>query len=281
MPSNSIRIAGKKRIINGISDHDPYFKNLADDMENEFVKFCETYVSADAVCLDLGANIGIKALALSEIAINGRVFAFEPSPTVYPLLVLNVTENDCRNVFPQQLAVSDADGDIFFHDNSAYGHIISEGGVRVTAKTLNTIIASLQLDRIDLVKIDIEGFEYKVLRSGWEALKRFNPLIYFEFNTWCLIAFSRTDPVAFLEWIFDTFEFVAKVNRGSPDIPFTRLSRGDLMGFLHNNLVVEGCVNDLVVSTQPPTMKVQSPKQQREKLPSIIATLRKVMRRIG
>lgn len=157
---------------------------------------------------------------------------------------------------------------------------MTDGGVRVTG-TLDTIIESLQLDRIDLVKIDIEGFEYKILRSGYEALRRFNPLIYFEFNTWCLIALSRTDPVAFLEWIFDTFEFVAKVNRGTPDNPITRLARGELLGFLHHNLTVDGCVTDLVVAAQPPISKVQIAKEKRDRIPNIMTSLRRVMRMRG
>jgi FkbM family methyltransferase len=251
MPLKAIRIAGKRRLMRGISEHDPYFRSLTDDAEMEFVDICRRCIPANAVCLDIGANIGVKALALSEVASSGRVYCFEPAPTVYPVLVSNVAENGCRNVIAEQIAVSDTDGEVLFHENSAWGHLVASGGVPVPASTLATIVGSLGLDRLDFVKIDVEGFEPKVLKGGYEVLKKFNSIVYFEFNTWALIAFTRTDPVAFLEWIFDNFACVAKVNRSS-DEALTPLWRQDMLKFLHANMLGEGCVSDLVVCTRMP-----------------------------
>jgi FkbM family methyltransferase len=249
--SKAIRIAEKQRLIHGISEDDPYFRYLADDTEMEFVNICRRCIPLDAVCFDIGANIGVKALALSEIAPNGRVYSFEPAPTVYPILVSNIAENGCRNVDTKQIALSNTDGEVLFHDNSAYGHIVTTNGVRVPALNLTTIVNSMGLDRLDFIKIDTEGFEFKILKSGYEVIKKFKSVVYFEFNTWTLIAHSRTDPVEFLEWIFDNFLCVAKVNR-SRDEPLTPLTRQDLLKFLYANMLDDSCVSDLVVTTRMP-----------------------------
>jgi len=247
MVTKSIRVAEKRRLIRGISPDDPYFLSLSDDTETQFVDVCRRCVPPDAVCLDIGANIGVTTLALSAIAFKGRVYSFEPSPTVYPLLLSNLTENHCRNVDAKQFAISDADGGALFNDNSAYGHIATSG-VQVPAYTLATIVTSLGLDRLDFIKIDTEGFEFKILKSGYEVITKFNSVVYFEFNTWALLAHSRTDPVEFLEWIFDNFRCVAKVDRASPNAPLAELERSDLLKFLYENMLDHGCVNDLVVA---------------------------------
>src|SRR5688500_6464155 len=97
MPSKTIRIAGKKRFRSGLAN-DRYFRELRNDKAAAFVRRCDEYVPVDAVCLDFGANIGVTALALAEIATERAIYAFEPSPTAYPLLVSNVKDNDCRNI---------------------------------------------------------------------------------------------------------------------------------------------------------------------------------------
>ena len=83
MVTKSIWVAEKRRLIRGISPDDPYFLSLSDDTETQFVDVCRRCVPPDAVCLDIGANIGITTLALSAIAFKGRVYSFEPSPTSY------------------------------------------------------------------------------------------------------------------------------------------------------------------------------------------------------
>lgn len=251
MPSKTVRIAGKKRFISGLAN-DQYFRKLGNDTESAFVRVCDEFVATNAVCLDLGANIGVTALALSEIAPDGTIYAFEPSPTVYPLLVSNVKDNDCRNIRTRQLAVADIDGKATFFDKSAYGHISADGEVEVATATLETIVGALQLDRIDFIKIDIEGYEYKVLRSALTLLRRFDPIIYFEFNTWCLLANARSDPVEFLEWIFANFSFVAKVNPYSAATSLTRKQPQDARWFLHQNILAESCVSNLLICGRPP-----------------------------
>jgi FkbM family methyltransferase len=251
MIAKRVRIAGKERLLHGISQDDAYFRNLADDMENEFVDVCRRCIPPDAVCLDIGANIGVKTLALSEIASHGHVYSFEPSPTVYALLALNTAEC-CRNVETLQIAVSDIDGKVSFHDASAYGHIVTTGGVQVEAMTLASIVEARGLDRLDFIKIDIEGFEFKILKSSLEVLKKFRSVVYFEFNTWCLLAHSRTHPLEFLEWIFDNFPLVGKINRTSSQELVTPLLRQDIMSFLYANIFEDGCVNDLVVAAAMP-----------------------------
>lgn len=253
--TKSVRLAGRRVRLTGVRD-DIYFRRLRDDQEFGLVRFCAAYLPSDAVCLDIGANIGVTALALSEIAANGHVVAVEPSPSAYPFLLKNLAHNGCRNVQARQLAIAEADGEVQFFDCSAYGFLVEPGVlvhekvIAVPAARLETLIAPLP--RLDFVKLDIEGFEFRVLRQSCDALKRFDPLIFLEFNSWCLLANAHANPFEFLEWLFASFGFVAEVNGPAAETAVTRLSRDDLRAFLHRNMMEKACVSDLVVAALPP-----------------------------
>jgi FkbM family methyltransferase len=250
--TKSIKLVGISRQLEGISDTDPYFSGIGNNFEAAFIDLCKRSLAPDAICLDIGTNIGVTALILSAIALKGKVYCFEPSPTVFPILSANITRNRCLNVEVKQIAIADSEGMVSFEDNSAYGYISATGKVQVPTSTVATVIRALGLERLDFVKIDVEGLEFKILKSGYEALKRFDPLIYFEFNTWCLVAHSRTNPVAFLGWLFDHFQFVGKVAYTSPKQPsLVQLRRKDLLHFLCENML-SGCINDLVASVTYP-----------------------------
>lgn len=86
-----------------------------------------------------------------------------------------------------------------------------------------------------------------VLEGATKTIKNYTPIILMEFNSWCLTAYSRINPIDFAEWIFRHFKFVYIVDRTKPYIHLRRLASGDATAFVHANMV-SGCVDDLVVA---------------------------------
>ncbi len=124
--------------------------------------------------LDVGANIGYYSLFASKIIGNaGRVYSFEPSNREFRRLLKNIELNNCTNIIPLNIALSDLDSEIKF--SIAKGHtglnsmIIADKSVVKSPQ----IIRSMRLDSIfnsenkkfHLIKIDVEGAELLVLKG--------------------------------------------------------------------------------------------------------------------
>lgn len=141
--------------------------------------FFESLLKPNMRVIDLGANLGIYTLrALRK---KCMVFAYEPTPRTFDLLRQNIKASgfaESGRIQAYQMAVSDQCGTINFYENpSMCGHnsIYGESGqqpIEVSVTTLDSQLDTLQ--RIDLVKMDIEGAEYHALLGMRELIRR-NP----------------------------------------------------------------------------------------------------------
>jgi FkbM family methyltransferase len=144
--------------------------------------------------LDIGAHVGqYSMIAASQVGPEGRVHCFEPNPASFGRLTDNIALNGFTNVQARPLALSDRAGDatlfVPVHDNTGEASLqacvpgMKEASVPCT--TLDEWARSADLGprrRIDLMKIDVQGFEEKVLRGGTDVLERFGPTIVCEFE---------------------------------------------------------------------------------------------------
>jgi FkbM family methyltransferase len=129
--------------------------------------------------IDVGANLGYYSVLASRlVGPGGKVLAIEAEPGNFALLERNLAENGCTNVEAFQLALSDAPGRVALHtDRSNRGNpslvganVPDRGGaVEVEAMTLDAFLAGRGAGRIDLVKMDVQGAEGRVL-AGAQAL---------------------------------------------------------------------------------------------------------------
>ena len=243
--------------IEGLSEHDPYVSQVWGRFEPRFQDLCEALLRPADVVLDIGANIGVTAHILSDFVPQGRVHAFEPGPDLFAMLQKNLQHNGVGNVTPVQCAVSDSPGTLQFLQDSAYGFLTHEGPAHMThpvrITTVDDYVREQGLQRVDFIKIDVEGFEPQVMRGARETLLRFRPIVYFELNSWCLLAHGRNNPLDFLAYITADFHFVYRVVSASQPGP-TRLLENmpvwhDSHGgsLVHDNMVMFKCANDLVV----------------------------------
>ena len=135
---------------------------------------------AKDVCLDIGANFGVMAQALEYSGFS--CIAFEPQPYVFRILQKNV--KDCHNI-----ALGDTPGTfkmakIFDGDRANYGgNGILSGNIPVYVPTLDVEVCtldSMNLENIGFIKIDVEGFEEKVLRGAINTIAKWRPTMYIE-----------------------------------------------------------------------------------------------------
>ena len=244
----NITIGGYKFALHGLSEDDPYFAGIGENAESEFYEICRGFVPEDSVCLDIGANIGLKTLFLSRHLSGGQVIAIEAAPKVGECLERNVAVNHARNVTVEHIAIGDRSGVTNFADTSAYGHI-SENGVEVAVTTMPALIERLGLSRVDFIKIDVEGFEFPILKNSIDTINQMESLVVLEFNSWCQIVYSNTSPREFIAWILDNFEFVFIVKRGGAgESLLERIGKDDSIRLLRQNIMEDGCVTDLMVT---------------------------------
>jgi len=127
--------------------------------------------------LDCGANIGIVTLYLKRLYAGARITAFEADPAIAAALSRNISENHLSGVDVVQAAVWDEDGETtFIAEGSDAGGVADEyrgdatRRIRVPTVRLRNIIAAEE--RIDLLKLDIEGAEHRVLADCEPELYR-------------------------------------------------------------------------------------------------------------
>jgi FkbM family methyltransferase len=130
-------------------------------------------LTPDFTFIDVGANVGGYALSIAARAgPRARVLAVEPQPDIYERLVYNIRQNPFATVKAIDCAISDEDGEITLflpeHNRGETSmrvvHLESAGArLRVPARTLLNVVGSEGFDRLDAVKIDVEGAEDLVL----------------------------------------------------------------------------------------------------------------------
>ena len=137
--------------------------------------FLAARLGSDFVFIDVGANVGGYALFAATLAgPRARILAVEPQADIFERLSFNIRQNSFPAVKALELAVSDRDGDVtLFIDAKNKGEtsmrLVGTHGpgtsVRVPAKALGSIVAEEGFERIDAVKLDVEGAEDLILEA--------------------------------------------------------------------------------------------------------------------
>lgn len=152
----------------------------------------KTLIRPGMTVFDVGANFGYFTLIAAQcVGNNGRVFAWEPEPDNYNLLVRNIELNRCINVTALPLALSDREGQVSLYlDKANLGchsvskeNVSSPGGFRqVQATTLDRFVDKLgPNNRVDVIKMDVQGAEGLVIAGGDETLRRNDVKMLMEF----------------------------------------------------------------------------------------------------
>lgn len=189
-------------------------------------------LSQDSVFLDIGANLGVFTLFAAKRTPLGQVWAFEPVTAVFNKLSANVQLNKFSRVHLIKSALSDTEQqrDIHiptlpFKDGSFNEGISSffrnldqgrQESVRVT--TLDRFVEQEGLQRIDIMKIDVEGSELSALCGAKQTLSRFHPKIIVEINaeTSSMAGYESREILNYLQQFGYTFQSIRHGGKLSP-----------------------------------------------------------------
>jgi FkbM family methyltransferase len=155
------------------------------------LNYLETILSEGQTFVDAGANLGIYTLVACRIVgQSGRVIAFEPSLQSFPILKENIQLNGFTNVQAFRIALSDKTGEaVLYHGDdpgkNSLGHdpCGDPEGETVTTLSLEEALQQASIERVDVIKMDVEGAELLVLRGANKVLASHRPIILFEINS--------------------------------------------------------------------------------------------------
>jgi FkbM family methyltransferase len=128
------------------------------------------------LALDVGAHVGLWSRIL--VREFKTVYAFEPMPTFAACFRRNVP-----TVLLREMAVGDWNGDVelvYTHDNTGNTHVRGNGETALTVKAPIVRLDDLGLPAVDLIKVDVEGFETAVIRGAEYLIKRDKPAVVVE-----------------------------------------------------------------------------------------------------
>jgi FkbM family methyltransferase len=198
---------------------------FARNYEMQETKFFEGIVKEGMTVVDIGAHIGYYTLLASrQVGVSGKVYAFEPNPTNFYLLLRNIKLNHINNVVAVNKAVSNTnDSHRLFIDRKFSGsHSLAVNNLETKDKAESIIVETMTLDsyfddtRIDLIKIDAQGAEGLILEGGYKTFKN-TASILIEFWSYGIRNFGHK-PEELLEKLYKLgFKSYAINNRGSID----------------------------------------------------------------
>jgi|SRR6185437_795723 len=160
--------------------------NQYEDLET---KYFLSFIKPGDVFFDIGANIGWFSLLAGKYNNTGQIFAFEPIPAVYNIFTNNVKLNKFTNVQTFNMGLSDTDVVTqFFFDKNFSGKTSGKNltdsttveKVDVRLERLDKFTSEHNIDKIDILKCDVEGGEYSVYKGGENSLRKFKPIIITE-----------------------------------------------------------------------------------------------------
>lgn len=158
-------------------------------------------IQKESVVFDVGANVGLVSLPFAKEHVPyGKVYAFEPEEESRKLLKENIVNNNIKNitVFPYALQDNNLKRNMTFNVRATVDGdgLINKGlstlenikihnikYVTVPVSTIDKIVDKFRIKRLDFIKIDVEGSEYKVLQGATKSIKNFMPIIQYEYSS--------------------------------------------------------------------------------------------------
>lgn len=178
-----------------ISDYQAWLLYFLSDNDSSF--HILRYLGESQVIIDIGGNIGQTSLVINanrvECVNNFKIICFEPYPENFNKLLTNINLNsNIQNIKLENIGLGDKNSQVeMFKEcisNSGGNRIVydpaknTEGIEVVQITTLDNYLESNNIEKVDFVKIDVEGFEYSVLKGAIKTLRKSKPKLYIELD---------------------------------------------------------------------------------------------------
>ncbi len=210
-----------------------------DFFEPEELSIFLSFLRPGMTVLDVGANIGIYTCSAARaVSPAGRVISFEPVPAVYQELIGNIKLNGLSNVTVVPAAASSQAGHAQFHTGQldGLGSLVRASGtnqvLEVATVTIDEVLARESIQKVDAVKIDVEGAEPLVIRGMAGLLQSpVRPILLIEHNDDALAKAGFSSEQLFAS--VRQFGYRAFVIRRGALTEVDRPTRADAMGFVN------------------------------------------------
>lgn len=194
-PKNSLREVRRRDIyyhldISDYMEHAVYF-GYQDKEQEELFRLAEN----KKIVIDVGVNIGAVLLNFARLSPEGLIIGFEPDTKNFQKAQRNLQLNRLNNVkiIQKGLGAEKETAKLFKvnEDNEGMNRILGDSEhhleedfsfSEIEIIKLDDFVAENSLERIDLVKIDVEGYELKVLRGAEQSLKKYLPILFIELD---------------------------------------------------------------------------------------------------
>ncbi len=172
---------------------DHAFKAVTKQHHKDMLHFLAPLIGPEAVVFDIGGHMGQFAKLFAGLATGGRVFTFEPSAYARSILGLALRLRGLANVTAVNAGLADTPGAATLttplkaagtfryglaHLGEAPAGLAHAETCAIT--TIDRFVDEQGLDRLDFIKIDVEGWEHRVLLGGAEAIRRHRPPMMIE-----------------------------------------------------------------------------------------------------
>lgn len=170
-------------------------------------RFVGSYLKEGDTLVDVGANIGTIALTgAARVGSGGRVLAIEPHPRIFECLKENGALNGCTTIQYYNCAIGASSGVVTFSDrgDDDQNKVMEGDGLQVEMRMLDDLLQEAGVTSIDLLKIDVEGFEKYVLDGASKTLKA-TACVYIETLERNLVAYKTT--ISEIHHVLQTYGF--------------------------------------------------------------------------
>lgn len=230
-----------------------YLKSIAGHFEPATVKLMNSFCSTASHVIDVGANIGLTALALASTCPQGQIVAIEPVPKTFNFLQENIKNSGLKNITAYHFAAGERNSTVQMHGNETFlaGAFVGDKysanfgdhfSTTVPLTKLDDIFIQFGMNHIDFIKIDVEGYELSVLNGAKDLLNQFKPIVMMEMNHWCLNMLQNITLPEFRASLFKLFPYVFAIDKTiycdlTNDAEFHEVAHAHLTNFKFMNII--------------------------------------------
>ncbi len=151
---------------------------------------CRSFMKPGGIFYDIGANVGYMSIEMAQcVGSTLKVYSFEAQQKLAENIAKSASLNDFQTIKVFSCALADGNGEVEFvtEKHSIHGHLnksddLNPNAVKVSAYSIDYLVAESIIEPPDVIKIDVEGAEHKVLLGMCEVIKKHKPVIVFEIS---------------------------------------------------------------------------------------------------
>jgi len=173
--------------------------------------FIQQHLKAGDTFVDAGANIGYLSLvAAATVGKNGTVHAFEPVKSTHTLLKNNIDLNEFSQINCHQLGLGSQNQEVIIYsenENRGGASIVNQRSEQKESIKICPLDAVLGEEKVDLLKIDVEGYEFEVLKGAEQTIRKNHPTIILEYSRQRTNSGANNEMIHWLSNIYEGYEF--------------------------------------------------------------------------